>query len=276
MKCWRLFLSERAGDEPAREEYCMDWFLPFVIIVIVSILLVFYRRVTVFDYESGLLYSQGKFQRILSPGTHGYWRGWQKVQKLDMRTRYITLPGQEVLTADNISLKVTLVASFKIGDPHQAVMEAVNFQEALYLLLQINLRDIVGGLNVDDLLVRRGEIGGDLFNRSLEQVKALGLVLVLVNIKDVMFPGDLKEIFARVVNARKEGLAALERARGESAALRNLANAAKLLHHNPELAQLRMFQVMENSGGSTVVWMPGAEAAGVQEAIKKTAKPEKK
>ena len=254
----------------------MDLFFPFVIVVIVTFLLVLYRRVTVYDYESGLLYSQGKFQRILSPGSHGYWRGLQKVLKLDMRTRFITLPGQEVLTADNISLKVTLVASFKIGDPHQTIMEAVNYQEALYLSLQINLRDIVGGMNIDDLLAKRAEIGGELFTRSLEQAKALGLVLNLVNIKDVMFPGDLKEIFAQVVNARKEGLAALERARGESAALRNLANAAKLLHNNPELAQLRMFQVMENNAGSMVVWMPGAEAAGIHESLKKTAKIDKK
>lgn len=254
----------------------MDWFLPVLIVFIIVVLLLFYRRVTVYDYESGLQFNQGKFQRILSPGTHGYWRGLQKVQKLDMRNRFITLPGQEVLTADNISLKITLVASFKIGDPHQAIMETVNYQEALYLLLQINLRDIVGARNIDDLLGKRAEIGGELFNRSLEQAKALGLVLNLVNIKDVMFPGDLKEIFARVVNARKEGLAALERARSESAALRNLANAAKLLHNNPELAQLRMFQVMENSKANTVFWMPTTEAAGILEPIKKGSKPEKK
>jgi len=254
----------------------MDWILPFVLIVVIASVAVFYRRVTVYEHERGLLYGQGKFQRILGPGTHGYLRGWHRVQKLDMRTHFITLPGQEVLTADNISLKVSLVASFKIGDPHQAVLEAVNYQEALYLLLQINLRDIVGGLSVDDLLAKRQEMGGELFKRSVEQAKALGLVLSLVNIKDVMFPGELKEIFARVVNARKEGLAALERARAESAALRNLANAAKLLQNNPELAQLRLLQVLENHGGSTVVLMPGLEGAAAAEALKKVSKVVKK
>lgn len=254
----------------------MDWFFPSLVVVIIVVLLLLYRRVTIYDYESGLLFNQGKFQHILSPGTHGYWRGIQKVQKLDMRSRYITLPGQEVLTADNISLKVTLVASFKIGDPYLSVMETTNYQEALYLLLQINLRDIVGGMDIDDILIKRAEVASEMIKRSVEQAKSLGLVLNLVNLKDVMFPGDLKEIFARVVNARKEGLAALERARGESAALRNLANAAKLLQNNPELAQLRLFQVMENSGGNTVFWMPAVEAAGVHEIIKKASKPEKK
>lgn len=237
----------------------MDWILPFLILFVLAFAIVFYRRVTIMEYECGLLYSQGKFKRILAPGPHSYLRGWHKVQKLDIRDRFVTLPGQEVLTADNISLKVSLVASFKVGDPVQAIQGTVNYQESLYLLLQINLRDIIGGMSVDELLEKRQTIGEELFKHSVEQAKTLGLVLNLVNVKDVMFPGELKTIFARVVSARKEGLAALERARGESAALRNLANAAKLLEHNPELSQLRLLQTLENHEGNTIVLMPGKE-----------------
>jgi len=254
----------------------MNWILPFILIVLIAALAIFYRQVTVMEYECALFYSRGKFRRMLTPGAHAYLRGWHSIQKLDMRNRFITLPGQEVLTADNISLKVSLVASYKVGDPYQAVQESTNYQEALYLLLQINLRDIVGGMSVDDLLAKRQEIGVELFNHSVEQAKALGLVLNLVNIKDVMFPGELKEIFARVVKARKEGQAALERARAESAALRNLANAAKVLQHNPELGQLRLLQTLENHTGSTVVLMPGLEGMPSVETLKKLSKSDKK
>lgn len=254
----------------------MDWIIPFLVIVVLAAVIIFFRRVTIMAYESGLLFSQGKFKRILTPGTHAYLRGWQTVQKLDIRSRFITLAGQEVLTADNISLKVSLVAGFKVGDPFQAVHESVNYQEALYLLLQINLRDIVGGMSVDELLEKRQAIGGELLGRSAEQAKALGLVLSLANIKDVMFPGELKEIFARVVSARKEGAAALERARAESAALRNLANAAKLLQHNPELGQLRLLQTLESHAGNTVVLMKGMEWMADAEDQKKHLRPDKK
>ena len=254
----------------------MDWIIPFLVIVVLVAAVIFYRRVTVMEYECGLLYTQGKFKRMLAPGAHGYLRGRHTVQKLDIRNHFITLSGQEVLTADNVSLKVSLVASFKVGDPYQAVQESVNYQEALYLLLQINLRDIVGGMNVDDLLEKRQAIGEELLGRSTEQAKALGLVLSLANIKDIMFPGELKEIFARVVRARKEGAAALERARGEGAALRNLANAAKLLQHNPELSQLRLLQTLESHAGNTVVLMPGTEWMADAEVLKKHLKPDKK
>jgi regulator of protease activity HflC (stomatin/prohibitin superfamily) len=89
--------------------------------------------------------------------------------------------------------------------------------------------------------------------RTVDKAAELGIELSLVGIKDIMFPGDLKAIFAQVVNARKEGLATLERARGETAALRHLANAAKLLESNPALMQLRLLQALGEQPGNTVV-----------------------
>ncbi len=85
------------------------------------------------------------------------------------------------------------------------------------------------------------------------KARALGLRLISVGLKDIMFPGKLKEVFAQVVSARKEGLAALEKARGETAALRNLANAAKMIESNPGLMQLRMLQTLGGSSGNTLV-----------------------
>lgn len=86
-----------------------------------------------------------------------------------------------------------------------------------------------------------------------EKIKELGLKLISVSLKDIMFPGKLKEIFAQVINARKECLAALEKARGETAALRNLANAAKMIDSNPNLMQLRLVQALGQSSGNTLI-----------------------
>jgi regulator of protease activity HflC (stomatin/prohibitin superfamily) len=226
------------------------------------------RLYVVSEHERALLYRLGRFRRLLNPGSHWLFRPWHSAQKIDMRARFVTMAGQELLTADNIGIKISLVASFRVEDPYRAINETENFYEALYLLLQLQLRDLIGALAVDDLLTKRQEIGTRLHEHTAPQAAEIGLTLLTVGIKDIMFPGDLKQMFAQIVNARKEGLAALERARGESAALRNLANSAHLLDKNPALLQLRLLQALSSGSGNTVVlvpsldksWLPAAAA----------------
>jgi regulator of protease activity HflC (stomatin/prohibitin superfamily) len=223
------------------------------VIVVVIALLIFVRRTVVFEHQNGLLYVDGKYTRTLKPGRHWYFPLWQSVQKVDMREFHITIPGQEVLSSDNVSLKISMAAGYRVIDPHTALNKVASYQESLYQIIQLAARDVIGSMEVDALLANRAEIGKRLFEKSSEKIAALGIELKLLEIKDVMFPGELKNIFAQVVNARKEGLAALERARGESASLRNLANAARMLDDNPNLRQLRLFQVLEKKDNNTVV-----------------------
>jgi regulator of protease activity HflC (stomatin/prohibitin superfamily) len=229
--------------------------LAIVILFLFLLLFFLISRVVIFEYQNGLQYRDGKYVKTLMPGPHWYFPPWESVQKVDMRELNITILGQEVLTSDNISLKVSIAVSYKVVDPYTAINKVLHYQEALYQAIQLNLRDIIGSMEVDALLAKRAEIGKMLFEKTSDKVAAIGLQLSLVEIKDVMFPGELKNIFAQVVNARKEGLAALERARGESAALRNLANTARLLDDNPNLRQLRLLQVLEKNTGSTIVVM---------------------
>jgi regulator of protease activity HflC (stomatin/prohibitin superfamily) len=236
----------------------MDYFLPILVIILLLALIaaILFRRVTIFEYQRGLLYDRGRFKTLLGPGSHILFCPYSTVKVIDTRLLNATIPGQEVLSADNVGMKLSLAASFQVADPYKAVNKVVNYQESLYLQLQTNLRDIVGSLPIDDILEKRQEISRQLFEMSASKAAEMGLELLSVNIKDIMFPGELKNIFAQVVNARKEGLAALEKARGESAALRNLANAAGLLEKNPNLMQLRMIQALEKGSGNTVVILP--------------------
>jgi regulator of protease activity HflC (stomatin/prohibitin superfamily) len=231
----------------------MDIFLYALVILIILYLLFNLRRSLIFEHERGLLYQNGKFVRILQPGQHWSLRFMHAVQKVDLRKRVASVSGQELLSADNISLKISLAASYKIEDPYKAVTETTNFQEALYTLLQLHARDLIGALPIDELLARRKEMGEALYAAAKDKALEMGLKLEYVNLKDIMFPGELKNIFAQVVNARNEGLAALERARGESAALRNLANSAKLLEGNPGLMHLRLMQALSSASGNTVI-----------------------
>lgn len=217
-------------------------------------------RVTVHEYEVGLLYRHGKFQRRLSSGVHRYLRFSSEIALIDLRVRSVTVAGQELLSSDNVGLKMSLALSYSVENPETALHMVQNYVEALYLASQLELRSVVGSTKIDELLAKRGEMGAVLVIKIGAEAAKLGLKLHSAEIKDVMFPGELKKIFAEVVKAQKEGQAALERARGESAALRHLANAAKMLDDNPALFNLRLLQSLSNSGGnngnSIVVGMP--------------------
>ena len=219
--------------------------------------------VVVFENERGVVYKQGKFHRILQPGGHWVYTFLEKVQKIDIRSRFITIPGQDVLSSDNIGVRVSVAVNFRVEDPFKALNSAFNYTESLYLILQLELRDLFGSTPIDELLAKRKDIGNALLEKSKEKAAELGLLLLSADIKDIMLPGDLKNIFAQIVNARNEGLAALERARGESASLRNLANTAKLLENNPALLQLRILQALESKSGNTIVLSTSPEVLKV-------------
>lgn len=224
-----------------------------LIVAVTVIVRIFFRRETVFEFERGLLYRKGLLKKALPPGQHWILRMHSVIQKVDMRLRMVSVPGQEVLSSDNVTIKVTLAAQYSVIDPVVAITKVEKFQDALYMLLQLSLRELVGGLKIDEVIAKRQEIGKALFEKTGEKARSLGLTLNVVDVKDIMFPGELKKIFAQVVKAQKEGQAILEKTRGETAALRNLANAAKMLEGNPALMQLRLLQSVDAGTGNTMV-----------------------
>jgi regulator of protease activity HflC (stomatin/prohibitin superfamily) len=212
-----------------------------------------FERVTVFEYERALKYHRGRFVGIVEPGQYWVYRRNTRIEKVDIRPSFVSVPGQEVLSSDGVTLRVSLAAEYEIVDPAVAINEVEDYRAALYLTLQLGLREIIGGAEIDDVLERRGQLGAQLTELTRERVAGLGLNVRAADLKDIMFPGDLKKMFAQVVGARKEGLAALEKARGETAALRNLANAARMIEGNPSLIQLRLIQQIGASAGNTIV-----------------------
>ncbi len=233
----------------------MTWFIS--IVAAVAVLVVVFRygvhRATVLEYQKALRYTRGRFRDVLGPGQYWYVPFFTMIERVDVRPRFVSITGQEVLTADGVTLKVSLAANFEITDPDVAINKVQTYQDALYVELQLALRQIVGSAEIDALLSDRDGMSKRLMELAEAKAAALGLKLISVDLKDIMFPGRLKETFAQVVTARKEGLAALERARGETAALRHLANAARMMDSNPNLMPLRLLQAIEGSSGHTVV-----------------------
>ncbi len=210
------------------------------------------RRVTVYEYQRALRYQKGRFTKTLGPGQ--YWTSiFSSIVPVDTRPEFMTIQGQDVLSSDGVTLKVSLAAEFQVVDPDVAINKNANFRTSLYLSLQMAIREIIGQEKIDVVLENRAAFAGKLMEITSEKASQLGLKLISADVKDIMFPGEMKKVFSQVVKAQKEGQAALERARGETAALRNLANAARTMDDNPNLLQLRALQAVAESSGNTLV-----------------------
>lgn len=210
--------------------------------------------VTVWEYEKGLKYHKGRFVQILEPGRYRIYSLTSHIANVDMRPQIVHVIGQEVLSADNITLKISISVRYRVIDPITALNKVKNYSESLHLIIQLAVREIISSIPIDELLEKRSEFDSKLAALCEPQIPELGLSLLSIGVRDIMFPGDLKNVFAKVVKARKEGLAALEKARGETAALRNLANASKMMENNPSLLQLRVIQALGEASGNTIVF----------------------
>ncbi|MEW6161088.1 MAG: slipin family protein [Verrucomicrobiota bacterium] len=220
----------------------------------------FRRAFLVPEGYAGLLYHKGKFVEILRAGRHIRWGRHYTLDAQDMRKASVLVPGQDVLTADNVGVKLSLLLTYQITDAVKAAHETQNWQGDLYNTAQLALRGAVSIVGIEALLHQRLEIGAQLLARVQPEVEKIGIKVLAVEVKDVMFAADLKRAFAEVLKAKQEGQAALERARSESAALRNLANAARVLDGNPALMNLRLLQSLaaaQNAGNTLVLGVPG-------------------
>jgi regulator of protease activity HflC (stomatin/prohibitin superfamily) len=210
-------------------------------------------RTVVFEYERGLKFTRGRFKGVVGPGLYWHWAAFTQIQKVDVRPSRVAVGGQEVLSADGVAVKASVLATYMVKDPERAVLKSDSYQVAIHSELQLALRTIASGLPIEELLRRRVEVPSQLKAIAGPRLEEVGVELQDASLRDLTFPGDLKKIFTQVVKARHEGLALLEKARGETAALRNLANAAAMLERNPSLMQLRALQVLGQQPGNTLV-----------------------
>jgi regulator of protease activity HflC (stomatin/prohibitin superfamily) len=209
--------------------------------------------VTVYEYQKGLKYTKGRYAATLNAGQYWILSTFSSVIPVDIRPQFVTIQGQDVLSADGVTLKVSLAAEYQVDDPNVAINKNANVQNSLYLTLQMAVREIVGKEKIDTFIENRAGFSSKQTELTSGKATEYGLKLISADIKDIMFPGEMKKAFAQVVKAQKEGQAALEKARGETAALRSLANAARMMDDNPNLLQLRALQAFADSGGNTLV-----------------------
>lgn len=205
------------------------------------------RRAQVPEAHVGLLYRSGRFSQTLAAGGHWVWRWARELTLVDLRERILAVASQELLSKDHVPVKLSAACRFAITDAPLAMHGVEKYQANLYLAIQLVLRDAVAELSVDELLQQRTALGEHLRDRVGARAQLVGLEVRDVAVKDVILSGELKRALGAPYLARQEGQAMLERARGEQAALRSLANSARLLDGNPNLLQLRLLAAVEGA-----------------------------
>jgi regulator of protease activity HflC (stomatin/prohibitin superfamily) len=203
--------------------------------------------VEVADTSVALLIVDGKFVKLLEPGLHVFWKFQRtiKVELVDRRVQTMEVSGQDILTKDKVSLRVNLTALWQVEDVVQARKALQNFVEYIYKELQFALREAIGSRTLDELLSAKGELDREIQTSTRGKVEPHGLKLASVGIKDVILPGEMKEILNRVVEAEKVAQANLIKRREETAATRSLLNTARLMDENPTLLRLKELETLE-------------------------------
>ncbi len=203
--------------------------------------------VEVADHQVGLLLVDGELREQLTPGLHAFWRFGRniKAELVDKRLQAMEVQGQEILTRDKVSLRINLSANYRVTDAAKARGELGNFVEHLYRALQFGLRQAVSARSLDVLLANKGELEQTVFDYAVGRVEPYGLKIDGVGIKDVILPGDMKEILNQVVEAEKVAQANIIKRREETSATRSLLNTAKLMEENPTLLRLKELEMLE-------------------------------
>ncbi|MFJ1457453.1 slipin family protein [Nocardia wallacei] len=206
---------------------------------------------TVMEWQRTLLYRDGKLEKVLEPGRHRYDQRRCTLVAVDMRPRQLQVSGQELLTRDGLSLRVSFAVNWVVTDPLAFTTGAQYSESVLYAAVQEAARDKVAAHTLDELIADRGLLAGA--DEVAAAVADLGIRVSSVRARDLMLPGELRKAALETVLAKERGRADLERARAEAAALRSLANTARLLEENPSLLRLRTLQVASTPGTQVVL-----------------------
>ncbi len=199
----------------------------------------------------GMLTEDGVFTRQLGPGTVWFWMIGRKhaVRLIDTRAMAIEVNGQEVLTRDRVSVRVNLTATFRVTDPQAAFNGAKDFTEVLHRALGLAFRKSLGARTLDQLLENKGQVDVEAAKLVRAEMTRLGVEVGEIALKDVVLPGEMRDILNQVVAAQKEAEANVIRRREEVNATRALLNTAKVMGDNPVMLRLRELEALEAISG---------------------------
>ncbi len=196
------------------------------------------------EYERGVIFRLGRLVGARGPGLFFIIPFIERMRKVDLRVVTLDVPSQEVITRDNVTVKVNAVVFFRVLDPNAAIVQVEDFQRATWNISQTTLRNVVGQSELDDLLANREEINAKLQQIIDETTEPWGVKVTIVEVKDVELPQSMQRAMAKQAEAERERRAKIVHAQGEFDAATRLAEAANLMSKNPVSVQLRYLQTL--------------------------------
>ena len=236
----------------------MDAVSIILIVIVVFLVLVLFASIKVVqEYERGVVFRLGRLAGVRGPGLILLIPFIERMQKVDLRTVTMDIPAQEVITKDNVTIRVNAVAYFRVLNPDAAVVNVADYIRATSQIAQTTLRSVLGQSAMDDLLAEREMINQQLAKIIDDQTEPWGIKVSIVEVKDVELPQSMQRAMARQAEAEREKRAKIIHAEGEFQASQQLAEAAEIINQNPVTIQLRYLQTLTEIGAeqnTTVVF----------------------
>ena len=254
------------------------------IIILIAIVIVLFNSIRqVNEYERGILFTFGKFSKILNPGWNIVLPIIQSYSKVDIRTKVIDVPEQETITKDNVSVRINAVIYFSVFDASKAILGVEDFRYAISQLAQTTMRNAVGTVTLDELLGSREKISSEICAIIDKATDPWGIKVENVELKDVALPEEMKRVIAKAAEAEREKQAVITKAIGEVEASENLAKAAELMASTPGALHLRTLSTLNDLSSdqsNTIIfaipievleaYKGGSTAVNQQPVVKKT------
>ncbi|MFZ9195764.1 MAG: slipin family protein [Burkholderiales bacterium] len=235
----------------------MIWDIGYFGIVVVLLVLVVSALRILREYERGVVFMLGRFWKVKGPGLVVVIPGIQQMVRVDLRTVVMDVPSQDVISRDNVSVKVNAVVYFRVLDPQRAIIQVENFFEATSQLAQTTLRAVLGKHELDEMLAERDKLNSDIQQSLDAQTDAWGIKVATVEIKHVDIDPSMVRAIAQQAEAERTRRAKVIHAEGELQAAEKLLQAAQMLSQQPEAMQLRYLQTLGSIAGdktSTIVF----------------------
>jgi regulator of protease activity HflC (stomatin/prohibitin superfamily) len=230
------------------------------LIVVVVLFLSFLRQVN--QYQRGLLFTMGRFSSIKEPGWRLVIPIFQSMTKVDMRVKAVDVPDQKAITKDNISVTVNAVIYYKVSDPEKAILAVENFYYAVSQLAQTTMRNLVGAVELDELLGQREQISQKIKEIVDAATDEWGIKVDNVELKDVSLPAEMERTIGKQAEAEREKRAVIIKAEGEVISAENMAKAATILSGAPGALHLRTLQTLNDVSSdqsNTIVFVTPVE-----------------
>jgi regulator of protease activity HflC (stomatin/prohibitin superfamily) len=236
-------------------------FMPVIIIVLVIAGCWLLSGIKVIlEYERLVIFRLGKYQRTIGPGVVYVLPILESSQKVDLRIVTEDIPRQEVITRDNIPVIVNTVVYFKVLRPEDAIIKVENYRYAVRQYTQAALRDVIGSMELDSVLIERETIAADIRKTVDKETEEWGIDIKSIKIQEIELPAEMKRAMAAQAEAEREKRAAIINAEGEKEAAQNLQDAAKLLAVHPGALQLRTLQtirdISQDPSEKIVIFLP--------------------